>query len=99
MWAGALLLVGIGIYVMKREKPMRLWTDVKVSADEITDVKAYNRAIGRMWCLFSIPLWIAGVVELWYPVFAIVFFCLMCTAGIGYCAWSYQKIEKKYRRG
>lgn len=96
MWAGALVCVIIGIYATKRKKPMWLWTGSKITEDKVTNVSEYNRANGKMWCCFSIPLWICGVLEFFSPVFSLVFFALTCTVGIGGIVWCYHKIEEKY---
>lgn len=92
----ALFFVIAGIWIMKRKKPVRLYSTVKVSADEITDVNAYNHAVGRMWCIFAIPVFIAGIIELWFPIVSVIVFCLICTVGIGGTVWYYHKIEEKY---
>ena len=39
----SLLFTGIGIYAIRREKPMWFWSGSTVSETEIRDVKAYNR--------------------------------------------------------
>jgi len=47
-----MLFTGIGVYAWKRKKPMWFWSGSTVSENEISDVRAYNRANGIMWlCL------------------------------------------------
>lgn len=96
MWSVALFFIAIGIYARNRKTPMWLWSGYKISADKITDLKAYNRANGKMWCMFSIPLWIIGIIELFVPEMSIIIFAFTCPVYIGWIVFYYRKIEKKY---
>ena len=57
----SMILTGIGIYAWKREKPMWFWSGSTVKDDEITDIKAYNKANGIMWIAFSAIFWISTI--------------------------------------
>ena len=96
MWAAAILFIIIGIYAMNRKKPMWLWTGSQIPELKIKDVKAYNRAVGKMWLLFSILFFTGGIVEFLLPLFSIILFAFTCTVGIGGIVWRYHKIEEKY---
>src|SRR5699024_3273939 len=96
MWLAAILFIIIGIYAMNRKKPMWLGAGSQISESNINDVKAYNRAIGKMWCVFSIPLFVGGIVEFILPIYSILILALTCTVGIGLIVWYYHKIEEKY---
>lgn len=96
MWVAAFFFVVIGIGAARREEPMWLWSGSKIPADSVSDVKAYNHANGKMWCIFSIPLWIAGIVEFLSPLLSVLFLILACTFGIGGIVWYYHKLEEKY---
>lgn len=48
----------IGIYARNRKKPMWFWSDTDIKESEISDVSAFNRANGRMWMVYSLPLWL-----------------------------------------
>ena len=69
------LFTGIGIYAMRRKKPMWFWSGTTVREEEIRDVAAYNRANGYMWIFFSLPLWVSTFMGLWEKAFAGLF-CL-----------------------
>lgn len=97
MWAAAALFLGMGIYISRRKEPMRIWTTERISADMIRDVPAYNKAVGKMWGFVSIPLCISGVIELWYPIASVIFFCIFCIIGIPGFVWCAHKIEEKYK--
>ena len=60
----AALFTGLGIYAMRREKPMWFWSGSSVRPEEITDIPAYNRANGWMWLAFSGVFWLAAVLAL-----------------------------------
>ena len=96
LWLGALIFIAVGIYAVKREKPMWLWGGSAVPESMVKDVKAYNRAIGKMWLACSVPLLISGVAVLIFPGISLIIFALVCVAGIGVLAWCYHKIEEKY---
>ena len=47
------LFIGMGIYDMtsKKAKPFGFWANAEVAP--IEDVKGYNRALGRLWCVYG----------------------------------------------
>ena len=103
LWLGILLPVcllfsGLGIYAMKREKPMWFWSGTEVNAEDITDIRAYNRANGFLWLAFSLVFWIslvlglhsrkaAGIVLFAGSIPGVILLPLVCT-----------KIYDRYRR-
>ena len=48
----SLFFVGLGIASFFAEKPMGFWANAKMF--EVTDVKRYNHAVGKMWIVFGI---------------------------------------------
>ena len=57
----SLLFTAFGIYAFIRKKPMWFWSGSTVNEDEITDIRAYNRANGIMWLCFSAVYWVSTV--------------------------------------
>lgn len=51
-----------GIYLMlsKREVPVGFWANVKESP-QVTDVKGYNRALGKLFCGYGIVFILLGL--------------------------------------
>lgn len=96
MWVTAILFIIIGIYAINRKKPMWLWTGSQIPESKIKDVKAYNRAVGKMWLIFSILFFIGGIIDFFSPLFSIILFAFTCIVGIGGIVWCYHKIEEKY---
>ena len=62
IWAmvGVVFIV-MGIYNMnsKKEKPFGFWANAEVEA--IEDVKAYNRALGKLWFVYGILFVLIGL--------------------------------------
>ncbi len=50
--AGSLLLFGIGIWSWRSEKAVGFYTGVK--PPEVTDVRAYNRSVGKLWFAYAV---------------------------------------------
>lgn len=96
MWATGIIFVIVGIYAMNRKKPMWFWAGSQVPESTIKDVKGYNRANGKMWCAFSVPFFICGIVEYFSPILSLIIFGAACIVGIGGIVWCYHKIEEKY---
>ena len=95
-WGAALLLLLLGLHVRNKRDPVSLWGGQKVAGSRVRNVHAYNRAVGKMYAIFSIPFWICGPVLYFYPAAAVAAFCLVCTLGFGLMAWYCHRIEEKY---
>lgn len=87
---------GLGLYAYTRKKPMWFWSGSVVTASEITDVRAYNRANGRMWIGFSLVLWMAAAAIWWNGTAAVILLAAGCVIGIPVLALVYRRIYKKY---
>ncbi|MDE5678969.1 MAG: hypothetical protein K2I01_00855 [Lachnospiraceae bacterium] len=57
----ALCFVGLGIYnfLSKQKSAFGFWANVKVF--DVADVKAYNRALGKLWCTFGVVFALLGL--------------------------------------
>lgn len=93
---GAIFL-GLGVYARKRKTPMNFWSGVTVPSESISDIPAYNRAMGRLWGGYSVVWFISGLVGLWQPMAATVLMCVLGIAGAAVLVLVYKRIEKKYR--
>ncbi|MEZ3433714.1 MAG: DUF3784 domain-containing protein [Lachnospiraceae bacterium] len=96
MWIGAAMFLAAGICIMKSKKPVRLSLYTKVTPDMVADVSAYNREVGKMWCISSAVLFASGIAEALQPAFSVLIFALTCTIGVGFSVWWQSKIEEKY---
>lgn len=92
-----LLFVGIGLSSFKAKGPVGFWSNVKTVP--IDDVKSYNKAVGKLWCVFGIvviflslpmlagqnsPLILLSIIGMMFEVIA--------TMAV------YMRIENKYRK-
>lgn len=89
---------GIGIYAYHRKEPMWFWSGSTVKREELTDVEAYNHANGIMWIVYSVPMWIATFLFIWYPEIATTLLVVSSVAGLGALIYAYHRIYQKYRR-
>lgn len=50
---------GIYMFFAKNAKPFGFWANAEVA--EMKDVKGYNRALGKLWCVFGVLLILLGL--------------------------------------
>lgn len=96
MWIGGAVFFLAGICMMKSKKPVRLSLYTEITQDMVSDVSAYNKEVGKMWCISSVVLFAGGIVEAFNPAFSLLIFALICTLGVGVSVWRQSKIEEKY---
>ena len=87
----------LGVYAWKRKKPMWFWAGSEVKEDEITDVKAYNRANGIMWVCYSVVFWAGAIVGFFHLGAAGITIAVGAVAGIAGLIVAYRAICKKYK--
>ena len=93
----AALFTGIGIYAMRRKKPMHFYAGSEVKPWQIRDIPAYNRANGWIWILFSLGFWAAALLSLFNVSAAGMLVALTCLVGIPILVVVYRRIYKKYK--
>ena len=91
------LFTGLGIYSWKRKKPMWFWSGSTVKEQEISDVRAYNRANGIMWISFSAILWISTFFGLLQLKGAGICLIAGCVLGVPLLPVVYGRIYRRYR--
>ncbi len=94
-----LLLTGIGIRGFFVKKPVNFWAGIEVKAEEISDVKAYNKANGYLWIIFSLPIWASCILTPFISWLGILMTILSCSVGIAFLIIGYKKIYAKYKVG
>ena len=92
----AVLFLSIGIYSYKLKKPMWFWSGSTVLPEEITDVKAYNEANGKMWITYSLWYFASAIAEIWSSGVALALLIASCTVGMVILVVTYDRIYKKY---
>ena len=98
MIPSSLLCTCIGIYAWNRKKPMWFWAGDTVHEEDITDVRAYNRANGMMWIVFSLPFWLATIMGLYDLRMAGNIILFDSTVGLLLLILTYIKIHIKYKK-
>ncbi len=53
------ILMGIYCSISKKEKPFGFWANAEVAP--IEGVKGYNRALGKLWCVYGILFILIGL--------------------------------------
>lgn len=95
----SMIFLGFGISSFKSKKPVGFWANVK--PPEIENVKAYNRAVGKLWCVFAVVLALLGfpffVAEQNSPLFFITLVGVMLEVIVVAVVYTV-KIETKYRK-
>lgn len=95
----SLLFTCIRIYAWMRKKPMWFWAGDTVSEDEITNVRAYNRANGIMWLCYSLSLWMATIIGGCHNIILGANILLAdSTVGLVLMMITYTFIRKKYKK-
>ena len=55
----AIVLLGIGIWSWRSDKPVGFYTGVK--PPEVNDVKKYNRSVGILWVVYALLFEVLGL--------------------------------------
>lgn len=89
---------GVATYFAKSAKPFGFWANAAVA--EMKDVRGYNRALGKLWCVYGIVLALLGIPLLGGQNSAGVIFSILGTmvASIGAMVVYVVVIEPKYRK-
>ena len=93
----AAAFTGIGVYAMKRKKPMWFWSGSEVKPYEIRDIPAYNRANGWMWIGYALGFWAAAALSLLNVPAAGILTAVWCLGGIPVLVLVYNRIYRKYK--
>ena len=93
----AALFTGIGIYAMRRKKPMHFYAGSEVKPWQIRDIPAYNRANGWMWIGYSLGFWASAILGLINVPAAGILVMVVCVLGIPGLVITYNRIYKKYK--
>ena len=93
-----MIFIGLGIASFFADKPMGFWANAKMF--EVTDVKKYNHAVGKMWIVFGIVFMILGIplIEGQDSPYIIISILGMPVAVVGLMAVYTLFIEKRYKK-
>ena len=81
------------------DEPAGLWKKGQTPRkSDFTDLKAYNKAMGRMLKLYSIVFFVTGALFFWQPIVAGVFAFVGTLGGLVGLVFAYSKIFHKYKK-
>ena len=91
--------IGLGVYALFAKKVMAFWANAQMF--EVNDVKRYNRAMGKSWCIFGSVFIALGIPLLagQNTVLALLSALGVAVEVIAFMAVYTLVIEKKYRKG
>ncbi len=93
----AAFFTGLGVFAMRREKPMWFYSGSEVKPYEIRDVPAYNRANGWMWIGYSLGFWAAAALSFLHVPAAGILTAIWCLGGIPALVLAYKRIYNTYK--
>ena len=101
IWAlCGVFFIGMGIYDWnaKNKRPFGFWANAETFPVE--DVESYNKALGKLWCVFGIIFILLGLPMLAGEGSPIMLISMLGVAfeSIGAMVVYVTKIEKKYRK-
>ncbi|MCQ2611937.1 MAG: hypothetical protein MJ169_09335 [Treponema sp.] len=91
----AIVFLAISFYAFLSKNPINFWAGEKISASQVTDVKKYNQANGKMWIIYGICWLIAAIIGLFnirISAIVVVVFCV----GVVILILVNKKIRKQY---
>ncbi len=88
----------------KRKRPVRFWPGIPVAPKEITNALAYNRAVAKLWWLYSVPFWLSGgcciigilIYNPWLEIACCVILLLSATFGTWLLIRTYKQIYTRF---
>lgn len=97
IFSALFIVYGIHAFRSKKNVPFGFWANAEVFA--VKDVRAYNRAVGKLWCVFGIVLAFLGIPLLagQNSPYAIISILGIMAEAIAAMVVYVVVIEKKYR--
>ena len=96
LWIVALIYGVTAYLVSKRSKPFPFFTGVSIPTEMLTDVRAYNRANGKMWAIYSAVHVVAGFLALLSSTLGFVLFGLLILPGLVFMFGFHKRILRQY---
>ena len=94
----SLLFTCLGIYAWRKKDPMWFFAGISVSAEEITDVPAYNKANGKLWIAYSFIFWISAICGFFKAGVGGIILIVGCPIATIALPLIYNKIYNKYKK-
>ncbi len=91
-----------GVRALLAKKPVSFWAGTKIEPSRVKDIARYNREVGKMWLIYSVCYWLAGIAGVLNDLtnaMSYIFLLLLIINTSGGMIWMlnrYQKIAAKY---
>ena len=95
-WMVALIYGVTALLVSRRRKPFPFFTGVSIPAEMLTDLRAYNRANGIMWAIYSAVHVVSGLLALLSSTLGFVLFGLLILPGLVIMFRFHKRILRQY---
>ena len=86
----------IGYLNRKSDEPITFFSGDTTLKNRIGDIKAYNAAMGRMYCIYALVVLVTGLISFFNPEVAIVLLLIVCTLGLAVLYFKYKELLNKY---
>ena len=94
-----LAFIGLSIYIANADKAFNSWANIKTTID-VSNVKLYNKAVAKIWCIFGAVFIILGLPLLAKQNSPIIIFSILGTfLECIFLMISLRKVEIKYKKG
>lgn len=97
----AAVMIGIGIAQIKSEKPVGFYSgEQPPDAEELTDVRAWNIAHGRMWVCYGVLILVSGAagVCIGDSLWCLIPFSVGTLVPPAFMARHHHRLMKQYKR-
>lgn len=98
LWLNAFSIGWLALQALRRSDPVYFFGKKAVKPEELTDIKAYNRANGIMWAVYADGFFSAGIAALFNSVAASIFAVIWCFSGGLVLVIAHKKIYNKYKQ-
>lgn len=101
-WGSAATFSGIALWARHSKTPVSFWAGTKIEPQNVSDIEACNQENSRMWTLYSIPFWFAGLFSLffgaahWCTIASLILLVLAGFPGLWLLFRRYKQIAAKY---
>jgi hypothetical protein len=96
-WSCGAMMLGIALWARAKKTPMHFWSGYEVKSEEIADVRGYNRAMMRMWAIYGLGYFVAGLAAFFSMIAVGVAIGFLAVPGVIILIVAYSKIYAKYR--
>ena len=86
----------IGYLNRNSDEPITFFSGDTTLKNRIGDIRAYNAAMGRVYCIYALVVLVTGLISFFNPEVAIVLLLIVCTLGLAVIYFKYKELLNKY---